>query len=427
MSATAQAIDTGFRPHTHQAEVIGRMERFNVLVCHRRWGKTTLAVNLLNDGSVRCQRESPRYAYIAPLYKQAKSVSWDYLKRYAGAIPGVRFNESELRADFPNGARISLYGADNPDALRGIYLDGVVFDEVAQMPWRVWTEVIRPALADRKGWALFIGTPRGRDVFCDLYEAARDKREGYERGWYAGMYKASQTGLLDSTELAAARREMGADEYAQEFECSFTAAIKGAYYGALIADAEVQGRICTVPCEPLLPVHTAWDLGVSDSTAIWFFQQERGGGIRVIDYYEANNEGIPHYADVLNKRGYHYGRHIAPHDIRVREMGNGKSRIETAASLGIRFDVCPNIPIADGINAVRMILPRCWLSLEKTKEGLEALRHYRRSWNTRMDEPKDKPEHDWTSHAADAFRYMAVGMRPTEDHAKKRQTRALRD
>jgi hypothetical protein len=291
----------------------------------------------------------------------------------------------------------------------------------------VWTEVIRPALADRKGWALFIGTPRGRDVFCDLYEAARDRREGYEQGWYAGMYKASETGLVDPLELAAAAREMGADEYAQEFECSFTAAIKGAYFGQLINEADEQGRICSVPYEPLLPVHTVWDLGVSDSTAIWFYQQERGGGIRIIDYYEASGEGLTHYADVLSKRGYHYGRHVGPHDLRVRELGSGKSRLEMAASLGLRFDVCPNIPVQDGINAGRSILPKCWFDREKTGEGLEALRHYRRSWNTRMDEPKDKPEHDWTSHAADAFRYLAVSLRPVEDAARKRPTRAVND
>ena len=206
-------IQHPYIPHEFQSQVHERLARFSVLVCHRRWGKTVLAVNALTLAALRCSRKAPRYAYIAPLFKQAKAVAWDYLRYYAGCIPGAKFNESELRCDLPNGARISLYGADNPDALRGIYLDGVVLDEVAQMSMRVWTEIIRPALADRKGWALFIGTPKGRDEFCDLYESALN-----DPSWYAAMFRASETGLLDAEELSAMRREMHPDEYEQELE-----------------------------------------------------------------------------------------------------------------------------------------------------------------------------------------------------------------
>jgi phage terminase large subunit len=155
-------------------------------------------------------------------------------------------------------------------------------------------------------------------------------------------------------------------------------------------------------------VDTDWDLGVGDSTAIWFSQSLRSGEVRVIDYYEASGEGLPHYQMALTARGYVYGQHWAPHDIQVRELGSGRSRLETAASLGIRFQVVPNIPIEDGIHAVRMLLPRCWFDAEKTQAGLEAMQHYRRDYNTRLGEFKATPVHDWSEHGASAFRYLAV-------------------
>lgn len=397
-------------PHRWQAEIESRLKRFSVLVCHRRFGKTVLSVNRLIAAALATERPDWRGAYIAPTYKQAKTVVWDYLKRYLGpdsGVEGARFSETELRADLPGGARIRLLGANDPDSLRGVYLDGAVFDEVAQMPLRVWSEVIRPALADRRGWALFIGTPQGRNVFWDLWRRAQRDPD-----WYGAMYRAGDTGLLDPDELAAARREMSAEEYEQEFECSFSAAVRGAYFGGLVAELERGGAVAAVPHEPELPVHTAWDLGMSDSTAIWFFQAAPGGEFRIIDYYENCGAGLDHYAGVLDGKGWTYGRHIAPHDIRVRELGTGKSRLEMAVSLGIRFDVCPNIPLADGINAVRAILPRCRFDAERCAQGLEALRHYRREYSERMNTFRPLPLHDWTSHATDAFRYLAVGFRP---------------
>jgi Terminase-like family. len=399
-----------YTPRPHQAEIEAGLARFSVLVCHRRFGKTVLSVNRLIRAARGTRRTDWRGAYIAPLYKQAKTVVWDELKRYCG-LGGdgctVKFNETELRADFENGARIRLFGAENPDSLRGMYLDGAVFDEVAQMPHRVWTEVIRPALSDRRGWAMFIGTPRGKNALHRLWEDARRDPD-----WFAAMYRASQTGIIDPDELAAAAREMSPEEYEQEFECSFTAAIRGAYFGSLVGEADADGRITAVAADPTLPVHTAWDLGMSDSTAIWFVQARPGNTFAVIDYYEASGEGLDHYARVLDERRYTYGTHIAPHDIRVRELGTGKSRLEIARGLGIRFDIAPNIPVQDGINAVRATLPLCWFDADRCAPGLEALRHYRRSFNERMGDFSSRPVHDWTSHAVDAFRYFAVGFRP---------------
>lgn len=409
-----------YAPRRQQGEIERNMRRFSVLVCHRRFGKTVLSVNRLIREARETERQDWRGAYIAPLYKQAKAVVWDYLKHFCGKgeeTCDVKFHETELRADFENGARIRLFGANNPDSLRGLYLDAVVFDEVAQMPYRVWSEVVRPALSDRKGWGMFIGTPQGKNALYQLWRQARR-----EPGWYAAMYRASETGILDPEELEAAGREMSPEEFEQEFECSFSAAIRGAYYGGLIADAERDDRISCVPHEPELPVHTSWDLGMSDSTAIWFVQVGPGGEHRVIDYYEAHGEGLEHYIKVLDVKPYKYGRHIAPHDIRVRELGTGKSRLEVARSLGIRFDICPNIPIQDGINAVRRLVPKCRFDSARCETGIEALRHYRREFNDRAGSFMSRPVHDWTSHSADAFRYFAVGFREKENGPRPERT-----
>ena len=399
----------GFLARPHQYDMLDDPARFTVIVAHRRFGKTVFAIVRLVTAAMLNEKAVPRYAYVAPFCGQAKAVAWDYLKYYAGLFAGARFHESELRCDLPNGARISLYGADNPDSLRGLYLDGVVLDEYAQMDPRAWSEVIRPALADRKGWAVFIGTPVGRNAFWRLYERARTAP-----GWRAVLHRASETSVLPAAELVAAQAAMSEAEYAQEFECSFDAAIRGAYYGALIAAAEAEKRIGRVPHEPRLPVHTAWDLGVSDSTAIWFFQQARQE-VRLIDYYEASGVGLDHYARMLQQRGYVYGDHLLPHDARVPDMGSGKTRVETLQGLGIRPRVLGGHRIEDGIDQVRLLLPRCWFDQEKCARGLEALRHYRSEWDPHRQDFRQRPRHDWSSHAADAFRYLAMGLQERRD------------
>ena len=197
-------------------------------------------------------------------------------------------------------------------------------------------------------------------------------------------------------------------EYAQEFECSFEASVKGAIFAAELEQARASGRVGVVPYDPAMPVDTTWDLGVGDATSIWFSQSSPGGEVRLIDYYEASGEGLPHYADVLARRKYTYGQHWAPHDIEVRELGTGKSRMEVARSLGIAFRTVPNIPVEDGIHAARMLFPRCWFDAEKARVGLECLQHYRRDYNQRLNEFKATPVHDAASHGADAYRYLSV-------------------
>lgn len=399
-----------YKPRALQAEMHNSLKRWNVLVMHRRFGKTVFAVNQLIKTTLTCPLPRPRTAFVAPTFAQAKRIAWDYVKFYASVIPGVTFNETELRADFPNGGRLMLLSAENPDALRGIYLDECVFDEFGMQNPRVWGEVVRPALSDRQGSACFLGTPAGHNHFFDLLDTARGQIAEGSQDWYFKVCKASETGIVRPDELDAAKAQMTPEQYEQEYECSFTAAIIGAYYGKLLGEAEEDDRITRVPYDPMYPVHTAWDLGINDSTAIWFAQIFRGGAVNVIDYYESSGVGLNHYADILTKKDYNYGDHLAPHDIEVRELGSGKSRLETAYSLGIRFKVVPKMKVADGINAARMLLPKCYFDRDKTAEGLDMLRQYRQEWDDKKRSFRDAPRHDFTSHAADAFRYLAVGL-----------------
>lgn len=367
-----------------------------------------MAVNHLIKGALTCDKPRPRFAYIAPTFTQGKQIAWDYLKHFSQPVPGAVVNESELRIDYPNGGQVRIYGADNPDRLRGIYLDGAVLDEFGLQPPRIYSEVVTPALSDRGGWAFFIGTPNGQNEFYEKTKEARVKD-----GWFFREYKASQTGYVSDAELATARTNMTPDEYAQEYECSFEASVKGAVYAREITQARQDGRVGVVPYEPILPVDTYWDLGVGDATAIWFAQSAPTGEVRVLGYYENSGQGLHHYAGVIREcaqsYGYAYGNHWAPHDINVRELGTGRSRIEIAQSLGINFQVTRQLKLDDGINAARMLFPKCWFDAEKCKKGLDALQGYR--WapiQSQHPTSRPLPVHDWTSHGADAFRYLAV-------------------
>ena len=400
-----------YAPRRHFLPLHARAQRWAIVVAHRRAGKTVACVNELIKRAITCELPSPRLAYIAPQLNQAKDIAWNYLLEFTECFGEARkVNASELWVELPpNGSRVRIYGADNPDRLRGLYLDGAVLDEFGDMEPQTWSKVIRPALSDREGWAIFIGTPKGRNSFHRLWTAAED-----EQDWYRLMLKASETRLLSDKELADARRTMSDDEFAQEYECSFDAAVRGAYWGKEIAEAEAAGRIAAVPYDPALPVHTAWDLGMADSTVIWFIQQLGGpaGETRVIDVLKGEGVGLDWYAKRLQERDWLWGNHYLPHDAQVRELGTGQSRVERLYDLRIRATICRSLPVEDGIQAVRMLLPRCWFDKERCAAGIEALRMYRREFDERRQEYRVKPLHDWTSHYADALRYFAVEHRP---------------
>jgi phage terminase large subunit len=395
-----------YAPRDLQRRVHDELDRtrFVVVVAHRRFGKTVLAVNHLIRAALTCTRERPRTAYVAPTYRQAKTIAWDYLRTFTEVIPGVAYNETELRCDLPNGGQVRLYGADSPDSLRGTYFDAVVLDEVGMMQSRAWTEVIRPALADRMGTALFIGTPNGRNLFWDLRERATQAE-----GWALHEFRASVTGIVPEAELADAKRAMSEDAFNQEFECDFLASVRGAIYAKEFSWLRENGRITRVSYDPLIPVQTCFDLGIGDSTAIWFLQLS-GAEVRAIDYYEASGEALGHYVNVLRGKGYTYGRHIVPHDAEVRELGSGRTRLEILQGLGVQAEVCRKTSLDDGIEATRIFLKRMWFDQVKTQPGVEALTSYRWDYNTRLDEHKGTPVHDWSSHAADALRYGALAL-----------------
>ena len=386
-----------------------RQARFSKIVAHRRFGKTVGCINDMIRKALENRRTTPppRYAYVAPTYQQAKDVAWGYLKHYTADIPGMAYSESELWCELPNGARIRLYGADNYDRMRGLYLDGVTIDEPAQIDPRAWPTVIRPALSDYQGWATFIGTPAGRDWF---YSVGRADDGEPDPDWLHFTLKASATGILPEEELESARRMLTPEQYAQEYECSFDAAVIGAYYGREMMLAEEEGRITGVPYEPTAQVWTAWDLGVGDSTAIWWCQLV-GREIHILDYYEASGVGIDHYVREVQRRSYSYAGHIVPHDAQARELGTGKTRIEMMQSLGMKdIRVCPMHSIEDGINGTRSILAKCWWDRNKAHKGIECLKMYRAEWDEKRGGLKPKPVHDWASHGADAFRYLAMGL-----------------
>jgi phage terminase large subunit len=403
----AKKITIPYTPREQFEAYHNRTERFAKIVAHRRFGKTVGCINDLIRSALTAKRVQPppRFAYIAPTYSQAKDVAWAYLKHYSAVIPGIKMSESELWIEYPNGSRIRLYGADNYDRMRGLYHDGVIIDEPAQIDPRAWPEVIRPTLSDFQGQATFIGTPAGRDWF---YSIDRDDAGAEVEGFFRSVLKASDTGIIPSAELDSLRSGLSEEQFAQEFECSFEAAIVGAYYGKLMSAAEADKRIAGVPHDPATPVYTSWDLGVRDSTSIWF-AQVIGREIHLIDYYEASGVDLGHYVRELNQRPYLYADHIVPHDAQARELGTGKTRLEVLESLGLKnLRVAKMHRVEDGINAVRTILPRCWFNNRLCNRGIDALKLYRSEFDAKLQTLKPHPVHDWTSHAADSFRYLAM-------------------
>jgi hypothetical protein len=408
-----EPIDLGYRPREPQKQIHRALKdnRFVVVVAHRRMGKTVSALMHLIDDALNNDKKNPRYAYIAPTYAQAKRVAFDYLVEYTRPL-GATVNIAELRVDFL-GRRISLYGSENSDSLRGQYFDGVCIDEVGDQNPKIWNEVIRPALADRdtpdkRTWALFIGTPKGANHFKDFKDRAQKTQE-----WAFLEFKASQTKILNDYELNSAKSQMGIDKYNQEFECSFDAPVDGAYYGTLINEAEEASRITTIPRDTLSNLVCAWDLGISDSTSIWVAQVV-GKEVQLIDYCENHGVGLDYYVSWLREKGYEKAQQILPHDVEVRELGTGKSRKEMLMEAGLTIVIAPRLSVADGIQAVRRLIPRCWFDKEKTQLGLSCLRNYRRQYNEKLNVYYDTPLHDWSSHGSDSFRYLAVGLVETE-------------
>jgi phage terminase large subunit len=377
-----------YKPRQAFLPLHNRTQRWAVVVAHRRAGKTVACINELIKSALTFNGSDGRFAYVAPFYSQAKTVAWDYLKRFSRDIPNIQINESELRIDYPNGSRIRLFGADNADALRGQYFDGLIADEYGDWKPSVWAYVIRPALADRKGWAILIGTPKGRNQFYDTYSHAQ-----INDTWLCLTIKASESGLLDADEMESLRNELTDDAWRQEMECDFDAALPGAFFGKDLFDEN-------------LKVHAVLDLGFSDDTAIWWFQG--GKELRLIDCYSTHGMPIAHYHDVLKARGYEYGQYLyLPHDGFAKSLQTGRSIEQQLTGLGWKIRKVPELGLIDGIQAARLTLADAYID-SKCNEGLDALKQYQREYDEDKRCFRDKPRHDWTSHYADAFRYACL-------------------
>ena len=412
MAATAYEVGrVAYEPRSQFVPFHERDKRWAVIVAHRRAGKTVACILELLTRALSTTKPQARYAYIAPYREQAKTVAWEYLKFYAQSVVldvTSDFRESDLQVKLFNGATIRLFGADNPNALRGIYLDGVVLDEYADMKPSLWGEVIRPTLSDRKGWAVFIGTPKGRNAFHTLIYGDEDKPGAItDPEWFTLILKASETGILPESELADARKTMTENQYLQEYECSFEAAVIGAVYAKELLYARGTNKITTVPYDASKLVYTAWDIGYGDSTSIWFFQFINGE-IRIIDFYEASQEPATHYVGVLKGRSYNYDTAYLPHDADNGQAVSGQTFAEVIRASNLRTQIVAKLSLEEGINAARMLFSRCVFDEKKCRAGLDALQNYRWDYNQRMGELKASPVHDWSSHAADAFRYLAI-------------------
>jgi hypothetical protein len=428
-----------YRPRNWARIYHANLHRFSVKILHRRAGKTTCDMNHLVRAAMDDDWERRRlqfvrpslteaeltelvrppggrhYGHVMPTRVQAKQTVWDRLKHYIADIPNVKPNESELLLRMPTGHKIQLFGSDDPDALRGIGLSGVNFDEFSQQPRNIFSEVISKALGDHLGFANFSGTIKGKDHLYTMYEAVKDDPTWFSLWQDIDKSLSTEDGVtiqlleqaMADDRAQIAQGLMTQDEYDQEWYLSHEAAIKGAIFGKELTAARLAGRITTVPHDPALSVNTYWDLGMN--MAIWFEQSTRSGEVRFIDYYESGGtSSLPECINVLKAKPYTYGRHIAPHDIEVKELASGRSRRETAANLGIRFEIAPKVSILDGITAAKSLLARSWFDDVKCHAGLEALRAYRRDFNNRLQEFKDEPLHNWASHGSDAFRYCGV-------------------
>lgn len=403
-----------YTPLAHQREVFWAVQKGYkriIQVWHRRGGKDLTDFNIVTTEMFK----RPINAWhIFPTYTQGKKALWNAKTKdgvsYRDCVPPMlvdRVNNQEmmLSINSANGIK-SMYqvvGADKPDALRGAGPAVAVLSEYSIMSPTVWTDIVQPMLLENNGIAIFNLTPMGENHAYELVEMAKNNPD-----WFVSIKTINDTGIITERQIDELRKQGTPEEIIQqEYYCSFKGAINGAYYAQQVKWLEDNGRFTSVPYDGAGLVDTIWDLGISDSTTIWF-RQRIGKEWHYIDYYENSGEGLAHYIGYLHSKGYQYGRHYGPHDIEMRELGTGKTRIETAREMGINFDVTPRLSIADGIEAVRQHLPSCWFDKEKCKNGIAGLKAYRKEWDDKYQVFKSHPLHDWSSHAADSMRYSAI-------------------
>lgn len=450
-----RAITIPYKPRVWAQAFHDSMARFAALVLHRRAGKTTGVLNhhlraALDDDWERRRLLSIRpdltekelaelikppggrhYGHILPTLKQAKSVAWDKLKYYAEVVPGGKPNESELMIRLPNGNKVQLFGADNPDSFRGMAFSGLSFDEYSQMAENIFSEVLSKALADHLGYAVWLGTIKGKDHLYRTWEAFSQSSENFAL-WQdidrslatedGVTIKVLETAMQDDLKLVA-QGLMLQDEFDQEWFLSIEAAIQGAWYRKEISAAQKEGRITDVPWDPALPVDTDWDIGMVDAATLIFSQSTRSGQVRIIDYEEAEGEPLPYFLRKMKegtRSQYTYGKHWPPHDSIVKDFGTGKSTWDVARELGLKFEFPVQAPsVLAGIDAGRLLMAKCWFDKTRCARLIECLRQYRKTFNTRLDTFTAVPVHNQFSHGADAYRGLAVRHKTPEEKRKQ--------
>ncbi len=419
-----------YKPRPYQAPILKALaEGYKrvLAILPRRAGKDITALNYV----IRQMWEKPGvYYYIFPTYSQAKKVIWDSMtndgKKILDYFPKelvLQLNSQEMKVRMmAKGGQTSLFqliGSDNYDSLMGTNPRGCVFSEYALQDPLAY-QYIRPILTANGGWALFISTPRGKNHLWTLYQLAQQSPD-----WFCYKLSLTETNHIPLSEIEKERRDgiMSEDMIQQEYYTSFEMGIEGSYYSRYVDRCKRESRIGPVPWESGFKVHTAWDIGVRDQTSIIFFQTI-GQTVRVIDCYENSKHGIEHYAEVLANKPYLYGTHIGPHDIRVKEWGSGMTRIEKARQLGIQFTVSPNFEIPDGIEACRSLFSKIWIEEEKCEDLIKALENYRQEYDSKKKVYLPRPLHDWSSHYADAFRYLALSLPKTADSLSPQELEA---
>ena len=400
-----------FNPRPYQINIFnaiasGQFKR-GITIWHRRAGKEKTMWNLMIN---EANKKVGLYYYLFPTYAQGKKVLWDGMDKsgfaFLGHIPKeclAKKNETEMQILLKNGSIIQIVGTDKTDCIVGTNPIGCVFSEFSLQDPNAW-RLLSPILRENGGWAIFNFTPRGMNHAYELYKMATKNVE-----WFAEVLSVEDTKAISAEDIQKERDDgMPEELIQQEYYCSFEQFMSGSYYSENLKKAREEKRIINLPYEKMLNVSTFWDLGISDYMSIWFMQQY-GKEYRFIDYYEKTGQDISHYAKVLKDKPYVYSGHYLPHDAKVRELGTGKTRVEMIELLGIRpVHVVNRLPVADGINAVRTILNKCWFDKDKCQRGIECLSAYCRDYDSKAGIFKDNPKHDWASHGADAFRMFAT-------------------
>lgn len=424
--------DLVYTPRDHFIPFHNRPERWASVVTHRRAGKTVALVNdVILAARTPIGKPAPQYAYMGPTFTQSKRIAWKYLKAYSRPHWAKDPSESELKINLKNDTTIYCLGADNADSLRGFYLDGAVMDEYAMWKPSVFTQIIRPALSDRGGWGVFASTPRGRNLFHKVVRAAQLD----PKTWHLTQLRASTSGIIPASELRELQKDMDQEEYAQEYECSFDSALKGAIFANEVNNLMAEGRAYnfegdwTSPLyNPALDTHFIYDLGFTDSTVRIAWQYDRGQ-VNIVNVEATSGtdifyhiESLHKFADAVRGQKGGIGKVYLPHDARAKNLQTGKSVVEQFLAEGITPELVPDHHVRDGIAAARRLFPLVTIDMTPaaadtpdvpvTGDLLEALKAYRREWDEDHLIFVDKPVHDWSSDFCDAFRYLAVVATP---------------